>query len=161
MDDEITANPRIREECDNLGSQFIPASAYWGVHSSRLANALSVSGSTVGEFSSLVHAMALVKRASARVNRAHGMLEPRIARAIERACDDLLRGEWRNQFVVDVLQGSGAAALNMNANEVIANRALEHLGCAKGRYDLIHPWADVNANQGPTAPSSAAIRIAL
>lgn len=161
MDDEFTANPRIREECDNLGSQFIPASAYWGVHSSRLANALSVSGSTVAEFPSLVHAMALVKRASARVNRAHGTLDPRIGKAIERACDDLLRGDLRNQFVVDVLQGSGAAALNMNANEVIANRALEHLGCAKGRYDLIHPWADVNANQGPTAPSSAAIRIAI
>jgi aspartate ammonia-lyase len=95
------------------------------------------------------------------VNRAHGTLDPRIGKAIERACDDLLRGELRNQFVVDVLQGSGAAALNMNANEVIANRALEHLGCAKGRYDIIHPWADVNANQGPCAPSSAAIRIAL
>ncbi len=159
--DDFSGNPRIREECDNLGSQFIPASAYWGVHSSRLANALSVSGSTVAEFKSLVHAMALVKRASARVNHAHGTLDPRMAKAIERACDDLLRGGLTNQFVVDVLQGSGAAALNMNANEVIANRALEHLGCAKGRYDVIHPWADVNANQGPTAPSSAAIRIAL
>ena len=159
--DDFGANTRIREECDNLGSQFIPASAYWGVHSSRLANALSVSGSTVGDFSSLVHAMALVKRASARVNRANGSLDPRIARAIERACDDLLRGGLTNQFIVDVLQGSGAAALNMNANEVIANRALEHLGWAKGRYDVIHPWADVNANQGPTAPSSAAIRMAI
>src|ERR1041384_4943980 len=108
----------------------------------------------------LVNSLAFIKRAAALANAELGLLEPRLAQAIAEACDLLIGGEYHNEFVVDVIQGGAGTSTNMNANEVIANVALERMGLAKGRYDVLHPNDHVNASQStndvyPTAQGNA------
>ena len=121
-----------RREHDFLGEKDIPAAAYWGVHSARVVENFPISGQTVvsmpARVRALVRALACVKKAAAQANLALGVLDAVRADAIVRACDDLISGQPHDQFVVDVIQGAAGTSTNMNANEVIANRALEHLG---------------------------------
>jgi aspartate ammonia-lyase len=149
-----------RSEHDFLGDKDIPAEAYWGVHTARAVENFPITGQAVGGWSDLVCALALVKRASAQANLSFGVIDARLAEAIELACDDLVRGELHEQFVVDVIQGGAGTSTNMNANEVIANRALERLGYAKGRYDVLHPNDHVNASQSTNDVYPTALRLA-
>jgi aspartate ammonia-lyase len=149
-----------RSEHDFLGDKDIPAEAYWGVHTARAVENFPITGQAVGGWSDLVCALAFVKRASAQANLSFGVIDARLAEAIELACDDLVRGELHEQFVVDVIQGGAGTSTNMNANEVIANRALERLGYAKGRYDVLHPNDHVNASQSTNDVYPTALRLA-
>jgi aspartate ammonia-lyase len=158
--DAPSASAPTRSECDFLGAKDIPAQAYWGVHSARAVENFAISGQTVGDWADLVRALAFVKKAAAMANRALGVIEPHKADAIVAACDDLIRGELHEQFVVDVIQGGAGTSTNMNANEVIANRALEHLGAPRGSYAVLHPNDDVNASQSTNDVYPTALRVA-
>jgi aspartate ammonia-lyase len=149
-----------RRERDFLGDREIPASAYWGVHTARALENFPITSTPIGALDDLVRALAFVKKAAARANAELDVIDRRRADAIVRACDDLIRGELHDQFVVDVIQGGAGTSTNMNANEVIANRALEHLGEGKGRYDLLHPNDHVNASQSTNDVYPTALRVA-
>jgi aspartate ammonia-lyase len=149
-----------REEHDFLGAKPIPAHAYWGIHSARAVENFPISGQTVAHMPELVRALAFVKKASAMANADLGVIDRPRAGAIIRACDDLIAGQLADQFVVDVIQGGAGTSTNMNANEVIANRALEHMGHEKGRYDVLHPNDHVNASQSTNDVYPTALRVA-
>ena len=149
-----------RIEHDFLGEKAIPASAYWGVHTARAVENFPITGTPIGVVSDLVLALAHVKLACAQANARLGVLDPQRASAIERACQDLLAGQLHDQFIVDVIQGGAGTSTNMNANEVIANRALEHLGLPKGAYEHLHPNDHVNASQSTNDVYPTALRLA-
>jgi aspartate ammonia-lyase len=149
-----------RSEHDFLGARSIPAQAYWGVHSARAVENFPISGQAVSQWPELVRALAYVKKAAAQANTQLGVLDARRAEAIARACDDLIRGELHDQFVVDVIQGGAGTSTNMNANEVIANRALEHLGHGRGAYEHLHPNDHVNASQSTNDVYPTSLRLA-
>jgi aspartate ammonia-lyase len=149
-----------RRERDFLGEREIPADAYWGVHTARAVENFPISGQTVSQWPELVRALACVKKAAAIANRDLGVLAPTQAEAIVRACDDLIAGALHDQFVVDVIQGGAGTSTNMNANEVIANRALEHLGHGRGQYQHLHPNDHVNASQSTNDVYPTALRLA-
>ena len=108
----------------------------------------------------LIRAFAFVKKAAAQANLQFGAINTKQATAISLACDDLIAGKLHEQFVVDVIQGGAGTSTNMNANEVIANRALEHLGLPKGTYDVIHPNDHVNASQSTNDSYPTAVKLA-
>src|SRR5262245_10539286 len=120
----------FRVERDPLGEFRVPADAYYGVQTARACENFAISGFTA--LPSLVRATILVKRAAAEANRELGRLEPRIADAVIAAADDVLSGKLLDQFVVDIYQAGAGTSHNMNANEVLANRAAELLGSSKG-----------------------------
>ncbi|MBT3714561.1 MAG: hypothetical protein HOG15_14525, partial [Anaerolineae bacterium] len=117
-----------RTEHDLLGYKDVPADAYYGIHSLRAVENFPISGTAISAYPELVNALACVKKASALANHQFGLLNDERKDAIIRACDDILAGEFHDQFVVDIIQGGAGTSTNMNANEVIANRALEYLG---------------------------------
>ncbi|MFY9554387.1 MAG: aspartate ammonia-lyase, partial [Blastocatellia bacterium] len=151
--------PRI--ERDSLGERELPADVYYGIQTARAIENFPISG--FKPYSSLVVATVQIKKAAARVNSAAGVLDTRIAAAIETAADEVLSGKLRDQFVVDVFQAGAGTSHNMNANEVLANRAIELLGGQKGDYSIVHPNDHVNMAQStndvfPTAMRLAALR---
>jgi aspartate ammonia-lyase len=156
----VSPSPLTRRENDFLGAKDIPADAYWGVHSARAVENFPITGNSVAQLGDLIRALAFVKKAAARANADLGVIDRKQAGAIILACDDLIRGELHEQFVVDVIQGGAGTSTNMNANEVIANRALEHLGIEKGRYDVLHPNDHVNASQSTNDVYPTALRLA-
>jgi aspartate ammonia-lyase len=149
-----------RREHDFLGEREIPASAYWGVHSARAVENFPISGQAVSQWPELVRALAYVKKAAAQANHELGVIDAARTAAIVQACDDLIGGALHDQFVVDVIQGGAGTSTNMNANEVIANRALEHLGHARGAYEHLHPNDHVNASQSTNDVYPTALRVA-
>ncbi|MFY9570240.1 MAG: aspartate ammonia-lyase [Blastocatellia bacterium] len=151
--------PRI--ERDSLGERELPADVYYGIQTARAIENFPISG--FKPYPSLVVATVQIKKAAARVNSAAGVLDTRIAAAIETAADEVLSGKLRDQFVVDVFQAGAGTSHNMNANEVLANRAIELLGGQKGDYSIVHPNDHVNMAQStndvfPTAMRLAALR---
>jgi aspartate ammonia-lyase len=150
-----------RTEHDLLGQLAVPAGAWYGIHTQRARDNFPISGVSVGQLPDLVVALALVKQAAAEANCELGVLAPAKARVIVLACEELRRGALHDQFVVDVLQGGAGTSTNMNANEVIANRALELLGHARGDYDYLHPNEDVNLSQSTNDVYPTALRLAL
>jgi aspartate ammonia-lyase len=155
----MTVSYRI--ERDFLGDKQIPADAYWGIHTARAVENFPISGTPLSVMGDLVRALALVKKASAGANAQLGVLDRRRADAIRWACDRLLDGEYHEQFIVDVIQGGAGTSTNMNANEVIANVALEHLGHSKGEYSVLHPNDHVNASQSTNDAYPTALRLSL
>lgn len=149
-----------RTERDSLGEKSIPADAYWGIHSLRAVENFPISDQRTGQWPELVRALAWVKLACARVNADLGALDAERAGAIEAACRELLSGRLHDQFVVDVIQGGAGTSTNMNANEVIANRALEILGGTRGDYARLHPNDHVNASQSTNDVYPTALRLA-
>ena len=149
-----------RDEHDFLGHKTIPAAAYWGVHTARAVENFPISEVPVGVVDDLVRALAWVKKAAAQANADLGVIDRKRAGAIVLACDELIAGRLHAQFVVDVIQGGAGTSTNMNANEVIANRALELLGFDKGRYDVLHPNDHVNASQSTNDVYPTALRLA-
>ncbi|MGW3566153.1 aspartate ammonia-lyase [Streptomyces sp. NPDC000941] len=149
----------FRREHDLLGDRDVPADAYWGVHTLRATENFPITGTTIAAYPHLIGALAAVKEAAARANQDLGLLEPRKADAIAAACQEIRQGRLHDQFVVDVVQGGAGTSTNMNANEVIANRALEILGHAKGDYAQLHPNEDVNLSQSTNDVYPTAVKV--
>lgn len=154
----IAPGQKYRLERDALGDLLIPADAYYGIHTARAAENFPVSGKRVNR--RMLEAVVLVKKAAALANKKAGHLTPEVAGAIVSACDDILSGGLYDQFTVDALQGGAGTSTNMNANEVIANRAIELLGGEKGDYALVHPLHHVNCCQSTNDVYPTALRIA-
>ena len=150
----------IRNEHDLLGEREVPAAAYWGIHTLRALENYQISGTPISAYPDLIRALALVKQAAARTNLDLQSLDPAKAKVIEAACVEVAGGALIEQFVVDVIQGGAGTSTNMNANEVIANRALELMGHAKGDYTKLHPIEDVNASQSTNDVYPTALKVA-
>ncbi len=150
-----------RIEKDLLGALAVPARALYGIHTARAARSLSFSGKTLGHYPAYLQALAIVKQAAARANRDAHVLEARLSRAIEGACDPLIAGAHLDQFPADVLGGGGGIGVNMNVNEVVANLANESCGGRRGTYDPVDPKTHVNASQSTADVCHSALRIAI
>ena len=150
-----------RTEHDLLGSRMLPADAYYGVHTLRALENFPVSGTPISIYPDLVAALACVKQAAAIANSELGLLDEERATAIRLACERIREGECLDEFVVDVIQGGAGTSTNMNANEVIANRALEIMGRGKGDYRHLHPLEHVNMSQSTNDVYPTAIKVAL
>ena len=148
-----------RIERDPLGEHEVPEGAYFGIQTQRAAENFPISGLHAPD--ELVTATILIKKAAAAANIASGKLPPEIGRAIMAAADDVLGGNLRDQFIVDVYQAGAGTSHNMNANEVLANRAAEILHAPKGRYDKVHPNDHVNMAQSTNDVFPTAARLAL
>lgn len=157
----LAINAAVRIEQDFLGEKAIPAEAYWGVHTARAVENFPISGTPVAAMPDLIRAFGYVKKACARANLELGVLSAERARAITIACEQIIAGHCHDQFVVDVIQGGAGTSTNMNANEVIANLALEVLGRPKGDYLTLHPNDHVNASQSTNDVYPTAVRLAL
>jgi len=154
----MSPSTRQRIERDSLGDRELPADVYYGIQTVRAVENFPISGWK--PYPSLVTATIQIKKAAARVNAALGSLEPRIANAIESAADEVLSGSLRDQFVVDPFQAGAGTSHNMNANEVLANRAIEILGGQKGDYSIVHPNDHVNMAQSTNDVFPTAMRLA-
>ena len=153
---------KTRREHDLLGERDVPSDAYWGIHTLRAVENFPITGVPVGHFPHFVRALAYVKQAAARANRRLGFLSSAKADAIERACSIIANeGKYHDQFVVDAVQGGAGTSTNMNTNEVVANVALECMGCAKGEYAAVHPNDDVNMSQSTNDSYPTALRLAV
>ena len=150
-----------RIEKDFLGTKEIPDEAYYGVQTLRGKENFHITGIPMSAEPFFVKAFGYVKKAAALANRDLGTLDPRIANAIVGACDRLIAGEMRDQFVTDFIQGGAGTSTNMNANEVIANLALESLGHKKGDYAVVNPNDHVNFGQSTNDVYPTAFRLAL
>src|SRR5256885_1542768 len=150
-----------RIEHDLLGDRAVPAEVYYGIHTLRALENFRITGTTISIYPDLVRSLACVKQAAALANNALGLLPDDKAGAIERACEEIREGELLDQFLVDVIQGGAGTSTNMNANEVIANRALELLGHQRGEYRHLHPVEDVNMSQSTNDVYPTAVKVAL
>ena len=150
-----------RLEHDLLGDYQVPVNAYWGVHTARAVDNFPISGVPIGHYRSLIRALAIVKQAAAQANFELGELSAEINEAISKACQEVADGKFDSEFVVDAIQGGAGTSTNMNANEVIANRAIEILGGIKGDYDIVHPLNDVNKSQSTNDVYPTALKLAL
>ena len=151
-----------RVERDSIGVKDIPEDVYYGVQSLRAAENFHITG--LNMHPEIINSLAYIKKASAITNCEVGLLEKKKAQAIVQACDEIISGKFHNEFIVDPIQGGAGTSLNMNANEVIANRAIEILGGQKGDYSIVHPNDDVNCGQStndviPTAGKMTSLRL--
>lgn len=151
----------MRLEHDLVGEIQIPADAYWGIHAARAAENFPISGVPIGHYRSLIRALALVKLAAAKANFEVGELEEPKLKLIAAASIEVAQGQFDDQFIVDAIQGGAGTSTNMNANEVIANRALELGGWQKGDYAQVHPLNDVNMSQSTNDVYPTALKLAL
>ena len=149
-------------EHDSIGALNVPAEAYYGVQSMRAATNFQITHRPLHPV--LIDSIVMVKKAAAITNEKSGKLDQQIAQAIIKACDEILDGNLRDQFIVDAIQGGAGTSANMNANKVIANRAIEILGGTKGDYSIVHPNDHVNMSQStndviPTAGKITALKL--
>jgi aspartate ammonia-lyase len=151
----------MRTEHDLIGDRQVPAAAYYGVHTLRALENFPITGTAISIYPDLVGALACVKQAAAIANRELGLLDGERADVIVLACEEVRGGALLDQFVVDVIQGGAGTSTNMNANEVIANRALELLGAGKGDYARLHPLDHVNLSQSTNDVYPTAVKLAL
>lgn len=150
-----------RREHDLLGARAVPQRCYYGIQTLRALENFHITGVPLSHYPDIVRSLALVKTAAARANRDLGLLSPSVADAIVRACTEVGEGKFDAEFVVDMIQGGAGTSTNMNANEVIANRALEHLGRRRGEYRFCHPNTHVNLSQSTNDVYPTAIKIAI
>lgn len=150
-----------RIEHDLIGERKVPAEAYWGIHTLRATENFPISGIRISSSPFLVDALAAVKQAAAMANFDLGLLDLSRFEAIRQACEEIRAGSLHDEFIVDVIQGGAGTSTNMNANEVIANRALQILGHDKGSYDIIHPNEHINMSQSTNDVYPTAVKIAL
>ena len=151
-----------RMEHDSIGALNVPAEAYYGVQSMHAATNFQITHRLLHPV--LIDSIVMVKKAAAITNEKSGKLDQQIAQAIIQACDEILDGNLRDQFIVDAIQGGAGTSANMNANEVIANRAIEILGGTKGDYSIVHPNDHVNMSQStndviPTAGKITVLKL--
>ena len=138
---------KYRIESDFLGEMKIPSDAYYGIHTKRAMDNFPIAEVAISVYPNIVIAYAMVKQACARANNQLGLLDDDIYHPIVAACERIINGEFHDQFVVEIIQGGAGTSTNMNANEVIANVALEIIGKEKGDYDSISPLDHVNMSQ--------------
>lgn len=148
----------FRIEKDFLGEKEIPVNAYYGVQTMRATENFPITGYRL--HSSLIIAMAMVKKAAAIANMEVSRLNPRLGNVIVQAAEEIIAGQWHDQFIVDPIQGGAGTSINMNANEVIANRGLELLGEKKGDYFHLSPNTHVNMSQSTNDAFPTAIHLA-
>src|SRR3954471_15699518 len=153
--------PNTRAEQDLLGTREVPADAYYGIQTLRGLENFHISGVPLSLYPELIQGLAMIKMAAARANRQCGQLDAGIANAIEAACRELIDGQLHDQFQLDVFQGGAGTSTNMNANEVIANRALELIGKRKGEYHHCDPHDHVNAAQSTNDAYPSSLHVAL
>jgi len=151
---------KTRIEHDLLGDLEVPDSVYYGVHTLRAVENFPVTGTPIAQYPDLISALAMIKQAAARANAELGLLPPPVADAIVAACREIRDGRLNDQFVVDVIQGGAGTSTNMNANEVIANRALEIMGAKRGEYKRLHPNEHVNMSQSTNDVYPTALKVA-
>ena len=149
-----------RVEHDLLGDKEVPDSAYYGVHTLRAVENFPVTGIPISHYPDLIRALAQIKMAAALANEELGLLPHAQAEAIVAACREIEAGKLHDQFIVDVIQGGAGTSTNMNANEVIANRALEILGAKRGDYRRLHPNEHVNMSQSTNDVYPTALKVA-
>ncbi|GAA4876780.1 aspartate ammonia-lyase [Kitasatospora terrestris] len=154
-------NSAQRVEHDLLGDRELPADAYIGIHTLRAAENFPLTGTPISVHPELVAAIAAVKQAAALAHCDLGVLDTGLGDAIAAACQEIRSGLWHEHFVVDVLQGGAGTSTNMNANEVIANRALQLLGSEPGNYALLSPNDHVNLGQSTNDAYPTAVKLAL
>ncbi|MEQ1632949.1 MAG: lyase family protein, partial [Planctomycetota bacterium] len=152
---------KTRTEHDLLGDGPVQQEAYFGLQTVRALVNFDICGVRLNAYPNLVRALAMVKKACAFANRDCGAIDSERAQAIAAACDELVAGKLHDYFVVDVIQGGAGTSTNMNANEVIANRALELLGHEKGDYDRLHPNNHVNCSQSTNDVYPCALKLAM
>ena len=152
---------RFRVEHDLIGEKKIPSTAYYGVQTLRGMENFDISGVPISHYPDLIRAFAMVKLAAARANHECGILPRRILKGIEVACQDVIDGRLHNQFLLDVFQGGAGTSTNMNANEVIANRALEHMGHKRGQYEHCDPHDHLNLSQSTNDAYPTALHVAM
>jgi aspartate ammonia-lyase len=150
-----------RLERDLLGSKAVPADAYYGVQTARALENFRISGVPLQLYPDLIRAVAMVKRAAARANFECGIFGPQTLAGIEAACAEVIAGKLHDQFGLDVFQGGAGTSTNMNANEVIANRALELMGHEKGEYQFCDPHDHVNASQSTNDAYPSALHVGM
>lgn len=152
---------RTRTEHDLLGNREVPYEFYYGVQTLRGLENYNISGISLAHFPVLIEALAMVKMAATKANYDLGLLSKPIADAIIQAASEIIGGKFHTHFVIDMIQGGAGTSTNMNANEVIANRALEILGYEKGEYKYCHPNNHVNLSQSTNDAYPTALKIAL
>jgi aspartate ammonia-lyase len=152
---------RTRKEHDLLGERDVPYEFYYGVQTLRALENFDITGISINHFPSLIISLAQVKMACAKANYDLGLMEPNVMQAIVKACQEIIDGKWHTHFVVDMIQGGAGTSTNMNANEVIANRALEIIGKEKGEYEYIHPNNHINLSQSTNDVYPTALKIAF
>src|SRR5512144_2826012 len=152
---------RVRYERDLLGDKAVPADAYWGVQTARGLENFHISGVQLRLYADFIKALAMVKMAAARANVDCGTFGRDVLSGIEGACNEIIEGRLHDQFQLDVFQGGAGTSTNMNANEVIANRALELMGHAKGEYKYCDPHDHVNASQSTNDAYPTALHIGM
>ena len=152
---------RTRQEQDLLGTRSVPDDALYGIQTLRALENFPITGVAIREFPTLVEALATVKAAAALANADLGLLERSIADTIVRASEEIRAGRHHEHFLVDAIQGGAGTSTNMNANEVIANRALELMGRPRGEYQSVHPNTHVNLSQSTNDVYPTAVKIAL
>lgn len=151
-----------RVEHDSIGTKDVPEDVYYGVQTLRAVENFRITG--LNMHPEIINSLAYIKKAAAITNCEVGIIDKQIANAIVQACDEILEGKFHEYFVVDPIQGGAGTSLNMNANEVIANRAVEILGGKKGDYSIVNPNDDVNCGQStndviPTAGKMTSLRL--
>jgi aspartate ammonia-lyase len=157
----VAGQQKVRVEKDLLGEKQIPADAYYGVQTARALENFQLSGVQINHYPGFVEAWAIVKLAAARANTDVGAMKKETLAAIEKACQALIEGKYHDQFKVDWYQGGAGTSTNMNANEVIANVALELSGHKKGEYRFVDPHDDLNMSQSTNDSYPTAIKVAF
>lgn len=152
---------RTRSEHDLLGDREVPNEVYYGVQTLRAIENFMISGVTLNFHPVIIQALAMVKMAAAKTNNELGLLSKPVTDAIVQACSEIINGKLHTHFIVDMIQGGAGTSTNMNANEVIANRALEILGYEKGEYKYCHPNNHVNLSQSTNDAYPTSVKIAL
>ena len=162
MKDMTENEMEFRVEKDSIGTKDVPENVYYGVQSLRAAENFHITG--LNMHPEIINSLAYIKKAAAITNCEAGLLDKRRTQAIVQACDEILEGKFREDFIVDPIQGGAGTSLNMNANEVIANRAIEILGGKTGDYSVVNPNDHVNCGQStndviPTAGKMTSLRL--
>ena len=154
------ANHKYRIEHDLLGDRQVPVDAYYGVHTLRAVENFPITGNPISIYPDLIRALACIKQAAALANHELGLLDKEKTDVIARTCEEIRAGKLHEHFVVDVIQGGAGTSTNMNANEVVANRALEHLGHQRGEYKYLHPNEHVNMSQSTNDVYPTSLKVA-
>jgi len=152
---------QVRVEKDLLGQKEVPAEAYYGIQTARALDNFQISGIEINHYPGFVEAWAIVKLAAAEANTDVGAMSPEKLAAIDKACRAVLAGKYHDQFVVDWYQGGAGTSSNMNANEVLANIALELSDHKKGEYQFVDPHDDLNMSQSTNDSYPTAIKVAI
>jgi aspartate ammonia-lyase len=151
----------FRLESDLLGELNVPAEAYYGIQTQRAIDNFFISGRKMSEFSEFVKAVAYVKKAAAQTNHELGLLDEKLLKVISQACDEIIEGKLHLEFPVDMIQGGAGTSVNMNANEVIANRAIELMGYEKGAYQHCSPNDHLNLSQSTNDVYPTTVKLAI